>query len=484
MRAVAYARYSTDKQTENSIDTQLNAINDYCAANSITIISTFVDMAMSGTNTERPDFQRMLAGAKSKQFEAVIIYDISRASRDLADWLNFRKLMQSYNIKVISTTQNLGSIDNPDTFLTETITAALGQHMVLQTRQKSIAGTAEKAKQGVFLGGYAPLGYDIVDGKYIVNDHEAKAVRTIFSMYAMGDSYADIFAKLAEGGYKGRRGATIGKTGLHAILKQERYIGTYTWNKHKMKYFGKWAGGEKNPNAVRIENAIPAIIDYDTWERVQKRMNNNKRNASNTAKHEYLLSGLVECGKCGASFTGRASTNKKGYTTRYYVCGSKNRAKTCDAKNINADQLESAVVIKLKEYFANGDFDTMADEIFKAYTNGKGSKVEEKKELKEVERQLANGTKAILDGVDITELKEEMARLNVRKSELQDIIAVSPDLILTKEMIAEKLKKDAQLLHDGEVKRLIKSYVTKIYTHSDEIIITGGVNMEHCGRRI
>jgi len=100
MKAAAYARYSTDKQTENSIDTQITAIMDYCQRNDITIVATYVDMAMSGTNTERPDFQRMLDGARARQFEAVVIYDISRASRDVADWMGFRKLMRSLNVAV------------------------------------------------------------------------------------------------------------------------------------------------------------------------------------------------------------------------------------------------------------------------------------------------------------------------------------------------------------------------------------------------
>jgi site-specific DNA recombinase len=138
MKAPAYARYSTDKQTENSIDTQLTAITRYCENNDIVVVATFVDMAMTGTNTERPNFQRMLEAAKSKQFEAVVICDISRASRDVSDWLSFRKLMQSYGVQVISTTDKLGQFDDPSAFLSELLTAGLGQHMILQTRQKSI----------------------------------------------------------------------------------------------------------------------------------------------------------------------------------------------------------------------------------------------------------------------------------------------------------------------------------------------------------
>jgi len=81
--------------------------------------------------------------------------------------------------------------------------------------------------------------------------------------------------------------------------------------------------------------------------------------------------------------------------------------------------------------------------------------------------------KAILAGADFSELNEEMARLKIRKAELEEILAVSPQITLTKEAIAAKLRKDAQSFQDGDIKRLVKAYTTKIYAHNDEIIITG-----------
>jgi len=86
-----------------------------------------------------------------------------------------------------------------------------------------------------------------------------------------------------------------------------------------------------------------------------------------------------------------------------------------------------------------------------------------------------------LDGADFSELREEMARLRIRKAELEEILAMSPDLVLTKEMIAAKLRADAQSLQEGDVERLLKAYVTKIYARNDEIIITGGVPLSGCG---
>ena len=189
MRAAAYARYSTDKQTENSIAYQMEAITKYCLAHNIDLCAAFSDEAESGTNINREGFQSLIAAAKRHEFDAVVIYDISRGSRDVVDWFSFRKAMKAAGVKVISTTQELGDITDPSSFLTELITAGLGQHYVLDTRKKSMAGMLERAKKGLYCGGHAPLGYDIQEGKYIINPKEAETVRRIFKMYAAGDSY-------------------------------------------------------------------------------------------------------------------------------------------------------------------------------------------------------------------------------------------------------------------------------------------------------
>ena len=103
MNAAAYARYSTDRQTNNSIEYQMAKINEYCKQNGITVKASYADKAESGTNTEdRAEFLEMLTAAARGEFEAVVIYDITRGSRDVGDWFNFRKSMKRLNINVIS----------------------------------------------------------------------------------------------------------------------------------------------------------------------------------------------------------------------------------------------------------------------------------------------------------------------------------------------------------------------------------------------
>ena len=487
MTAAEYMRYSTDRQTDNSIAYQQVKIREYCAKNNINIVASYADEAETGTNTEdREKFLNMLVAAKNKEFEAVIIYDITRGSRDVGDWFNFRKTMKRLNIKVIAVEDKLGDILNPNDFLVELINVGIGQHTVLTTRQKSIEGVAVKAKEGAFLGGYAPLGYDIAEGDYEINEKDAASIRIIFDMYAKGENYAAILERLE--GIKGKRGKPLGKNSLHSILKNERYIGIYTWNKHKVKEMRKWAGGGLNPNVSRIEGHIPPIIDNETWERVQVRMKENaKAKATNKAvKKDYLLTGLIECEQCGATYVGHTSTNKKGYRYSSYICGSKYRTRTCNAQNGNATELETFVVAKLKDYLANADYEELSQTIADKVNAASIDLSREKKELAEVTRQIANGVKTIMGGFTFPELEEEINTMRIRKSELEDIIARNSinTQMLDKNKLVEFFKLSAGRM-DENMKEVIKQHVTKIYAHADgTFTVNVGVHIAYCGGRI
>lgn len=483
LTAAAYARYSTDHQTSSSIEYQMRRIEEYCEKNGIVLAAKYADEAYSGTNTERPAFRQLCEDARLRLFNAVIIYDISRGSRDVSDWFGFRREMALLDIQVISVEDKLGDILNPADYLTELITVGLGQHHVLTSRQKSIDSIATKAKSGQFLGGVPPLGYDIQDGQYIINPREAEIVRTIFRMYANGKSYGAILAEI--GSVRGKRGRAIGSNALHYILKNERYIGIYTWCRVHQKIMGKYVGKIPNENYVRIEGAIPPIIDKATWEKVQARMSDKKRRATNKAKREYLLSGLIECTECGGAYVGHASTRKRAdgtsYENRYYTCGTKYRNHTCCAKNLNADEVETFVVQQLKMYLLALDFDAMAQKIADQINGAADDLKEERIELADIEAQIANGTKAILKGLDYPELQDEMFKLRVRKSELEDIIGrKNPNKPVKPEKVAALFRSFAENW-DTDLRGIVRSMV-KIYAHADgSFDLSIGVHIVDCG---
>lgn len=480
--AVGYARYSTDRQTENSIAYQTEHIEKYCDEHDITLLKIYKDEAQSGTNADRAGFQSLIRDAKTGLFSTVVIYDISRGSRDVGDWFTFRKMMLSLGIEVISVSQKLGDITNSADFLFELISVGMGQSEVLNNRQKSIDGVAIKAKQGVFLGGTPPLGYDVQNGNYIINPSEARTVKKIFEMYAAGYSYDNMLDNLK--GTPGKFGKPLGKNSFSSILRNERYIGTYTWNKRKMKLLRKWAGGTPNPDCVRIENSIPPIIDKELWEEVQKRLNANK-NATNKAKREYLLTGVIKCDICGGTFIGHTTKNSKGYEHTSYICGNKYRTHTCNAKNINALELESFVCALLKKTYTEENIEVMTKNIMTITNSGTKDLKAEKKELAEIKKKIDNGIKAILKGVELEELQDEIDNLKVRKSELEDIIYVAER---EKPQVEEKdikklLSETAEEIRSGNItKETIKKTITEIYAHADGTYrINIGVHIIGCG---
>ena len=470
MKAAAYARYSTHFQKETSIASQLREIAEYCDKNNIEIIDTFIDEAQTGTNINRAGFTRLIESAERKEFEAVVVYDISRGSRDVVDWLSFRKKMREIGVQVYSVTENLGDISDPNTFITELITAGIGQHQVLQSRQKSIAGLAVQAERGKFCGGIPPLGYDIVDGTYIINEREAKAVKTIFQMYADGKSYHDILHAVRD--THGKRGKPLAVTSIHSILRNDRYIGIFSWNRYYRRYMHKNAGKKPNPAAVEIEGIIPPIIERSTWELVQKRLKENTRNRMNKSRagREYLLSGLIECKKCGGAFSGRTSTHGR-HESPFYACITKYRNKTCDAKNISAKDIEPVVINLVKKSILGSDVIGMtADAIIEAY-NDKRGKTEIRKEIAELETKINKLVDALENGIVSQSIKDRMSEYERGKSALKEELTkaeYAPEI--DRDALVAMLSKDAERMNT-ELKPVIQKYIKKIQVADDEIII-------------
>lgn len=491
MKVVAYARYSTDNQTENSIAYQLDAIQRYCNSHNMPqITNIYIDEAQSGTNTERNGLKRMLADAEEHKFDAIVIYDQSRLSRNIIDWFSIREKLRSLGISLHSCTDPIDDIDNPSAFLSEGMKAIINQHYVMETRKKTIAGQTARAKQGKFCGGTPPLGYDIIDGKYVINQYEAEAVKLIFDLYASGKSYDNIIDVLKSKGYKSKRNAAIGINALYSILRNERYIGVYSWNKRQVKRFRKWAGGKPNPNVVIMEDAIPAIIDLYTWKAVQKRMEKNKINKENKSRRnrEYILSGLLRCAKCGGAFVGFTNVSSKGYETKYYTCANKRRLHNCDAKNINGSELEMLVTMVIKDEILNGDMiERTADAIINAYKPNSGNVEGIKKEIAECDRKIKNLLQALADGLRSTSVNEALSELEIKKAALQERLKTIDNTgkAISREKLIEKLRRDAENLKSdsASMKEIVRQYISKVEIADDTVTICaiGDLNTSGCG---
>ncbi|MEW8957513.1 MAG: recombinase family protein [Moorella sp. (in: firmicutes)] len=191
MKAVAYARFSSDNQREESITAQLRAIHDYAEKHGVIIVREYIDEARSATTDDRPEFLRMIEEVTSGclQVDYVYVHKLDRFARNRYDSAIYRHKLASKGIRLIAVTQPLD--DSPESVILEAMLEAMAEYYSKNLGREVMKGMRETAFQCRHTGGKPPLGYDIEPGsnKYIINEREAEAVRIIFSMYLQGCSY-------------------------------------------------------------------------------------------------------------------------------------------------------------------------------------------------------------------------------------------------------------------------------------------------------
>nr|MCR5787226.1 recombinase family protein [Acholeplasmatales bacterium] len=132
--AVIYARYSSDRQTEQSIEGQLSVCNDYAKRNDIVITGMYIDRALTGRSDDRPEFQRMIKESKSHGFDIVLVYKFDRFSRDRYDSLYYERELKKNGVKIISATEAIS--DDPQGILLKSIIDGYSEYYSAELAQK------------------------------------------------------------------------------------------------------------------------------------------------------------------------------------------------------------------------------------------------------------------------------------------------------------------------------------------------------------
>ncbi|SNX54039.1 recombinase family protein [Thermoanaerobacterium sp. RBIITD] len=484
MKAVAYCRYSSDNQREESIEAQARAIKEYAEKNNIEIIKIYADEAKSATTDDRPQFLQMIKDSEMNIFQAVIVHKLDRFARNRYDSAFYKRLLKKNGVRLISVLEQLD--DSPESIILESVLEGMAEYYSRNLAREVMKGLKENAFQARFNGGIPPFGYDIINGHYVINEKEAEAVRLIFKMYNDGYGYRHIIDELNLHGYKTKKGNTFSKNSLHDILKNEKYIGKYIFNKGT-----KYKHNICKEDVIIIDNAIPAIIDKDLFEEVQKKMEKAKRTqAAHNVKRIYLLSGLIECGICGASMTG--CLGKQKYT--YYRCNNKQRTKQCDNKDINQDMIENYILSELQEKIFNDD---IIPQIAKSLNKENQEIISDRQNMQktllkrkeEIDKSISTIVDAIAAGhfhpsldAKLTELEQQKNEVEIRLRELE----LKPDVsIITEDMITAYLIKDKDILTKGDrkkIKAMLPTYIKKITVYHDKVeaILKISINQKVC----
>ena len=254
---VIYARFSSLRQNETSIEAQLKECYKYCEINKFRVIKVYEDDAKSAKTDDRPDFQRLINDSKKKLFKGVVCYQLDRFARNRKDSVIYKAILKKNGVRVYSAKENIA--DDPSGILVESVLEGMAEYYSAELGQKVNRNMRLNAEKGYFNGGFAPLGYKVVTinlGNYKKKKLEidpltSKIVKEIFELRAEETKIEHIIDILNHKGYKNINGKEFTRNSLQTMLKNKRYIGT------------NFYGDEEFPNT------IPAIIEKDLFDKVQ-----------------------------------------------------------------------------------------------------------------------------------------------------------------------------------------------------------------------
>ncbi len=358
------------KDDSNSVKNQRDLLNDFYQKHieEFESVSEYVDDGHTGTDANREDFQRLLADVMSGKINCVVVKDLSRFARNYSDAGSLiDNLFVQMGVRFISLAENVDSFTNPDSVsnIIVPITNVMNDNYCYQTSKKIRQVFDYKRRNGQYIGAFAPYGYmkhPKDKHKLIVDSDAAETVKLIFSLFLQGTSKRAIALHLNEHGvpspsaYKLLKGLPVSTRGydepmwggrmIHAILTNPTYTGDLAQGRSRVKSY-KVHQIETVPREewVEVAGTHEAIIDYETFDKVQALLKRDTR-TSPEGRKVHLFSGFLKCADCGRAVTRCVSKNNH----VYYACSTyKNRSRTaCTMHSIKHERLEAAVLFGIQ----------------------------------------------------------------------------------------------------------------------------------------
>lgn len=354
-RIGGYIRVSTEKQVMGySIEGQITQIEQYCQFNSYELVDIYADRGISGKSMNRPELQRMLNDAKNGKLDCVMVYKTNRLARNTSDLLTIVEELHRQNVEFFSLSERM-EVKNSTGKLMLQILASFSEFERNTILENIYTGQHQRALEGYYQGNL-PLGYNnIPDNKkeLMINQHEANIVKYIFESYAKGHGYRKIANALNHKGYVTKKGNPFSISAVTYILSNPFYIGKIQFAKYK-----DWNDKRRkglNDKPVIAEGKHTPIISQELWDKVQSRKKQVSQKPQVHGKGTNLLTSLIFCEKCGATYAASTTTNtlKDGTKKRirYYSCSNfRNKgSKVCSANSVRADVIEKYVMDQILE---------------------------------------------------------------------------------------------------------------------------------------
>ncbi len=287
-----YARFSSDRQRDESIEDQVRVCSDWAVGHGLTVVATYADRAISGTSDDRPEFLRMVADARTGNFGTVLVYKLDRFARDRFDAAVYRKRLAECGVELRSAMESIP--EGPEGVILKAVIDRYNECYSKNLAQNTLRGMMGNARNclanGVRLYGYRTG----ADGRYEVDEDEAPFVRGAFERVAAGEGRRSVVEWLNASGSRNTRGNPWAYGSLRGMLTSEKYRGVYSFN------------------GVREEGGMPRIVSDGLFFSVQAMMDRHPR------QNAFALIGRLLDAATGTPYRGTSGTGCSGRRYLYY----------------------------------------------------------------------------------------------------------------------------------------------------------------------
>lgn len=432
--AAAYIRVSTDDQLEYSPESQRKAIITYAKQHEMLVPEEYIftDEGISGRNTKRPAFQRMIgiAKIKPKQFDVILVWKFSRFARNREDSIVYKSMLRKQcGIDVISVSEQLS--EDKTSILIEALLEAMDEYYSINLSEEVVRGMTEKARHGGVMGGL-PYGYQSQNKKIIIAPETAQIVQKIFTDFVAGVPMRQIANTLNNAGIRTRYGNLWDNRGVEYILRNVAYTGKSHWT----------PGGVHGKHAEKLtvqtiisENSHPAIISEEIFTKAQERIAELKRMYPYKAHPQhgkiFMLKGLCRCSACGATLV---RSNNTGIQCYRYTTG-----KCSISHYISFERINQLVLERLQYDFDHVNIDTLLKVNERLLAKPDTSFQET--QLQRLYQQLKRVKEAYTAGVDtLEEYKENKSKIQAQIAMIQQELQAIPEKIISQDKLIEQLK--------------------------------------------
>lgn len=356
-RAAIYTRVSTAAQadTGTSLQSQMEACRAYAHAHDYAVIHEAQE-DVSDTTLARPGLDTIRDMARDSTIDAVIVYDPDRLTRDLGHLMLLLDELEQAGAPLVFV--NSPHDKTPEGLMLLQVRGMVAQYERTKIIERMRRGKERATKNGRIIQWMAPYGYARNSDKQTLEiiEDEAETVRLIFEWMASGShTLYSIAMRLREMGIPNKRGGHWWVSTVHRILTNETYTGLYYWNMTRKR--GRKQ--VKRPRDEWLSVPVPPLIGRALYDSAHAHIWQNRRLAGRNKKNEYLLSGLVICGRCGKRYRVVRDAKPNGKVYMYYYCprqGSvyEQAVTTCDNVRLRAPDLEAEVWGAVTDYLIHG----------------------------------------------------------------------------------------------------------------------------------